>query len=271
MKAGGDQILCKYIAQRLSTDIITAPETSSRGTIRYTDANCHPPRRIRICKGDYVVTTISQRIASAYDRIAMDFAATNAAMPAELGMRLDRFLARLGPNARVLDVGCGAGRDMAWMEERGAHVTGVDISAGMLAQARTIVRGPLLQMDMCHLDFSSGSFDGVWCCASLLHLPKAQAPVALNEMRRILAERGVLYVGVQEGEGEAWESTTPYGAVERFFARYSQDEFVLLLSRNGFMIDELVCNEAPARTRLNVFATALPDANAEKGASGAID
>ena len=148
------------------------------------------------------MSTIGERIAAAYDRIAPDYAIINAAMPTNLATLGERFLARLGPNPCVLDVGCGVGRDMAWMEARGAQVTGIDLSAGMLDLARKTVCGPLLRMDMCRLALPMGQFDSVWCCASLLHVPKARAAEALVEMRCVLVPGGTLYLGLQEGEGE---------------------------------------------------------------------
>jgi len=198
----------------------------------------------------------AERVAAAYDRIAADYAVINAAMPPTLAELATRFLARLGPDARVLDVGCGAGRDMAWMEARGATVTGIDLSTGMLTRAREIVQGELLGMDMRHLDLPDGHFDGVWCCVSLLHLPKTQAPIALAEMRRVLVPGGTLYLGVQEGEGEAWESA-PYGSVERLFARYTSPGAETLLSNAGYAVIERGSSTAGARRWLNFLATAV--------------
>lgn len=152
----------------------------------------------------------------------------------ELGQSFLRFV---GPRGLVLDLGCGAGRDMAWMEAQGIAVVGADLSAGMLAQAQARVRGPLAQMDMRKLAFPTQCFQGVWCMASLLHLPKSEAPVALGEMRRVLTPGGALVLGLQEGEGEVWEPS-PYGPVDRFFARYSPDEAAALLGQAGLDVRE---------------------------------
>jgi ubiquinone/menaquinone biosynthesis C-methylase UbiE len=202
---------------------------------------------------------ISQRIAEAYDRIANDFARINAAMPDTLADCGHRFLSLIGPDARVLDVGCGAGRDKAWMEAQGTHVTGVDLSVGMLAQAHRRVRGELLQGDMRRLPFPNGAFAGVWCMAALLHLSKADAPAALAEMRCVLAPCGVLRLSLQEGEGETWEQVPYRGeAVERFFARYAHDEARALLQHAGFAILESSTGEAGDRRWLQFLARAAP-------------
>lgn len=198
---------------------------------------------------------IRQRIEAAYDQIAAAYAAADGNMQPNLIERGTRFLASIGPGARVLDIGCGAGRDMAWMEAHGFHITGVDLSAGMLAQARTIVQGELIQMDMGQLDFHPASFEGIWCNASLLHIPKAQVPAVLQQMRRVLVPTGKLHLSIQEGSGEKWE-VTRFG-VERFFARYTPEEMEELLSQNGFSIDEYYLDESGPRRWLNFLVTTM--------------
>jgi ubiquinone/menaquinone biosynthesis C-methylase UbiE len=196
----------------------------------------------------------TNRMQAAYDQIAEEFANVNANMPPELAADADLFLDLAGPGARLLDLGCGAGRDMAWLESQGATVVGSDLSAGMLAQARPRARGSLVQADMRRLPFKTGYLQGVWCCAALLHLPKADAPYALAEMRRVLAPAGALFLSIQEGIGEGWEPTTRYGEpIERFFARYRAEEMAMLLVESGFVIHD---HTAESRRWLDFMATA---------------
>ncbi|WP_165422912.1 class I SAM-dependent methyltransferase [Ktedonosporobacter rubrisoli] len=193
------------------------------------------------------------RLETAYDRIAQEYAERNHMVPPLIQMG-SRFLSRLRPGTRVLDVGCGDGLHMAWMEAQGFQVTGIDLSTGMLAQARARgVQGKLVQMDMCHLAFPPASFEGIWCCASLLHLPKAQAPMALDQLHRVLVPRGMLYLSIQEGEGEQWE-VTRFAEVERFFARYTSQEAKALLSQAGFSLDECHRDEAGPRQWISFLA-----------------
>ncbi|HEV2107801.1 MAG TPA: class I SAM-dependent methyltransferase [Thermomicrobiales bacterium] len=192
----------------------------------------------------------------AYDRIAADYAVRNAAMPPALIELGGRLLERTGPGARVLDAGCGVGRDMAWLEAHGARVIGVDISAGMLAEARTRASGPLLRLDMRSLAFADDSFDGVWCVASLLHLPKSDVPPTLAEFHRVLVPGGTIVLSLQHGAGEEWERD-PYGkGTRRFFARYSLGEATTLLTGAGFMVIERGSDVARARHWLSFLATA---------------
>ncbi|GAB3945958.1 hypothetical protein GCM10027614_38580 [Micromonospora vulcania] len=110
---------------------------------------------------------------------------------------------------------------------------GLDLSWGMLDFARTRTAAPLVQADMLRLPFPDAAFGAVWCSASLLHLPKALAPAALVEMRRVLRADGPLLASLQEGDGESWERWRGEEA-DRYFARYSGEESRALLVEAGF-------------------------------------
>ncbi len=84
------------------------------------------------------------------------------------------------------------------------------LSNEMLAQARMRVRGEVVQMDMCQLTFPAASFEGIWCCASFFHIPKAQATTALSQMQRVLIPEGMLYLSLLEGQDETWEEESRF-------------------------------------------------------------
>jgi ubiquinone/menaquinone biosynthesis C-methylase UbiE len=198
--------------------------------------------------------TINQRMAAAYDQVAAEFARQNAVVPDHFLEVGPRFLAQAGPGATILDLGCGAGRDLAWLSAQGADVVGADLSLGMLIQARRHGVGRLLRLDMRALPFPSGTFGGIWCSASLLHLPKRDALRALTEMHRVAVTGGPLMLTVQEGDSEGWEPA-PYGPVERFFARYRSDEIAVRLAEAGFVVTERHVEETPNRRWLRLLAT----------------
>lgn len=178
----------------------------------------------------------NQQIRTAYDQLAARYAEVNAAMPEEVIVAADQFLQMLPSVPHVLDVGCGHGRDAVWFEVHGCAVTSADLSFEMLAQACRIVQGPLIQADMQALSFQDATFDGLWCDAVLLHLPKHDAPRALEEFRRVLKSSGALFVSLQYGEGEAWESISYGQNISRFFARYTLEEAASLITGSGFFV-----------------------------------
>jgi SAM-dependent methyltransferase len=188
-----------------------------------------------------------------YDQIADQYAERYSVMPEilqELGTTL---LDHLPDKPTMLDAGCGNGRDMAWFESQGARVTGIDLSAGMLAQARPHVAGHLLEMDMASLSLPDSAFDAVWCMAALLHIPKSSVPDVLSEFRRVLNPNGVLVLGLQEGTSEAWEAGG-YESVERYFARYLPADVEGFLTSAGFDMVSLNRHRSSARVWLHVIA-----------------
>jgi ubiquinone/menaquinone biosynthesis C-methylase UbiE len=195
-------------------------------------------------------------VQNAYDRLAGLFAESNdGAMPTDLERLAQALVARCSAEASIVDIGCGTGRDMAWFEQHGLCATGVDLSEGMLAYARRAVRGSLVSADARALPFGNKSFDAVWCCASLLHLPRADAPLALREIRRVLKADAPLMLSMQEGRGDAWEPG--YGTdIERYFVRYGSEELEYMLAATGFSVVEKVRTVQPLRTWLAYLSVA---------------
>lgn len=165
-----------------------------------------------------------------------------------------RFVAHLRPGARILDVGCGMGRDVDQWQELGFDVTGIDRSGGMLAEARRRVSAPFVLADMRSLPFADGSFDALWVCASLLHLPQAQAPAVLEECRRVLGH-GHIFLALKGGQGERWVTSADDGQ-PYFFAYYHPAQIELLIEHAGFRVLEAWENPpGPGQTKpwLNVI------------------
>ena len=175
---------------------------------------------------------------SAYDQIAETYVTVNSDMPEAVVRLAHKLTEHVRPGARVIDVGCGCGRDMGWFEAQGIHVVGVDLSLAMLDWARCVTTGSLMLADMRRLALRDASFEGAWCSASLLHLPKREAPGALGAIRRILKPGGMLMLGVQEGDCECWEGGYVEGGM-RFFARYGRAEMEALLADAGFTVREI--------------------------------
>jgi len=171
------------------------------------------------------------RTGVTYDRIAARYAA-RVTYPLE--QELARFRQLVPAGGLVLDVGCGPGQYARALEARGLRVVGLDLSQGMLRQAQANGTPQLVGADMRCLPIADECADGCFACASLLHLPRAQAPQALLEFRRVLRPGGALYVGVKEGEGEKWVADQE--GQERFFAYYQLEEIDRLIQAAGFEV-----------------------------------
>jgi superfamily II DNA or RNA helicase/SAM-dependent methyltransferase/SOS-response transcriptional repressor LexA len=112
-----------------------------------------------------------------------------------------RFLAHLKPRAHILDAGCGSGRDAKAFAEAGYQVTAFDASA-KLARLATIHCGFEVAVRRFDDVEEVSAFDGIWCCASLLHVPMAALPSTLQRLWHALRPGGALYVSFKNGSGE---------------------------------------------------------------------
>ncbi|MGA3020509.1 MAG: class I SAM-dependent methyltransferase [Candidatus Micrarchaeales archaeon] len=166
-----------------------------------------------------------------YDKIARSYAEKYNTRN-YWGPQYDSFESLLkGP--KILDVGCGGGRDSLHFMEKNYEVTGIDFSSGMLKEAkRRVPNVRFIKMNMLNLEFPDASFDGIWCCASLLHIKKADVPEVLYGFSRVLKDDGVLFISVKEGEGEIIKKRDDGNTL--FFANYSQKEFLELIKGSGF-------------------------------------
>lgn len=154
---------------------------------------------------------------------------------------------------RLLDIGCGAGKDIPLLTSLGYTVTGVDLSAGQLDVARQHhPRTPFELASMLDLPFPDETFHAAWMVASLLHLPKAQAPLAIREARRILKPGGVIFITVKEGTGDMIPVTTRIGS--RSYSYWTHDELTGLLEEDGLAILDQASRNEDDVTWVSVWA-----------------
>ncbi len=140
---------------------------------------------------------------------------------------------------KILDIGCGPGRDAELFIKRGLDVTGIDLSESFISIASKNVPGArFIAMDVLELDFPDSSFDGVWSCASLIHLKKDDLPVALRKIHSVLKDEGILFVSLKEGEGEKRVLEPEFGGRPRFFSYYSKEDVKKLFESCDFHIIE---------------------------------
>ena len=148
----------------------------------------------------------------AADTFSVDFAATR-----------DRFLAGLAPGASILDLGCGAGRDTKAFLERGFLVTAADGSPELCALASVYTGIPVRRMLFSEL-IEQDAYDGVWACASLLHVPSAELPDIFRHVITALKPGGLFYTSFKYGTFEGERNG-------RYFTDFTEASFDAFLAR----------------------------------------
>jgi SAM-dependent methyltransferase len=143
----------------------------------------------------------------AYDLDAVAYVEASPTMPDSVRADIEEFAERLGPGARVLEIGSGGGRDARLMEELGLRVRRTDITPAFVALLREQgADADLLDPLVDDLSSPAGPYDAVWANASLLHVQRADLATVLARLAAVTRTGGVLRVSVKEGDGEGWST-----------------------------------------------------------------
>lgn len=134
-----------------------------------------------------------------YEQFAAEFFGSTVGV--DMAPIHQRFLALLTPGAHILDAGCGSGRDARAFSEAGFQVTAFDASAKLARLASDHCGFEVAVRRFEDVD-EVETFDGIWCCASLLHVPLAAMPATLDRLWRALRPGGSLFVSFKHGTGE---------------------------------------------------------------------
>ncbi len=139
---------------------------------------------------------------------------------------------RLLKGKYIIDVGCAFGRDTRHFVKNGFDVVGVDASKSMIDLAKKYVpKSKFYRKDMLVMRFNK-KFDGMWCCATVLHIKKKDVHRLLNNFKNLIKINGVLFISVKKGRGERYQ-IYPDGT-KRFLAYYSEKELRNVVNKNGF-------------------------------------
>jgi SAM-dependent methyltransferase len=134
-----------------------------------------------------------------------------------------RFFSKyLLPDFKILDLGCGSGRDSAYFSSLGYEVTAVDGSEELCKRVKVNYGINALCIKFEELSFVS-EFDAIWACASLLHVKKTDMPNVLAKVSAALKPGGVLYASFKYGNEERVSNG-------RFFNDYTENDLDELLT-----------------------------------------
>lgn len=133
------------------------------------------------------------------------------------------FTSRIKPNGKILDFGCGSGRDSLYFDSLGYDVTALDGSKEMCEITRNLCHIPVLEMYF--EDFiEENTYDGIWACASLLHLPVEEMIQVLNNLAASLKEEGYIYVSFKYGTFKGIRN-------QRYFLDMTEETFKSILTK----------------------------------------
>lgn len=157
---------------------------------------------------------------------------------------LDKFAALVKDKGSVCDIGCGPGHVARYLFGRGVNVCGLDLSQGMIDEARVLnPEIKFMQGNMMLLDFEDESLAGLTAFYSIIHIPREEVVDALMELRRVLKPNGILFLAFHIGEEslhleELWEEK-----INANFVFFQTDEMKNYLTKAGFEIVEAIERE----------------------------
>ncbi|MFN8497622.1 MAG: class I SAM-dependent methyltransferase [Anaerolineae bacterium] len=189
-------------------------------------------------------TETTDDLKASYDRIAAEYVAhiygELADKPLDRAL-LDRFADDVRGRGTVRDMGCGPGHVARYLHERGVDVIGVDLSPGMVAQARRLNPAiPFREGSMLALAEPDSAWAGMTAFYCIIHIGRDEVTAALREMRRVLRPGAPLLLAFHAGDevlrpDEMWGQPV---AIDFIF--YQPDAMVGYLTDAGFVAEEVI-------------------------------
>ena len=165
--------------------------------------------------------TDTEKTIEYYDKNAAAF--VGSTINADVTDLYKPFEELIPPGARILDLGCGSGRDSKYFVQHGYDVLALDPSPAMCGHTRSIVDIPVFQMKAEDMSFHN-EFDAVWACASLLHVPRDQQKKVMILIGKALKPEGICYCSWKYGDEERKDNG-------RHFTDYTERSLSNLLRR----------------------------------------
>lgn len=142
---------------------------------------------------------------------------------ADMSKIRERFESLMPKGAEVLDLGCGSGRDALAFADKGFCVTMMDPSKEMCERAEKLTGRPCVLARAQELD-ALEAFDGIWACASLIHVPETETVETYQKIAKALKPGGILFTTYKYGTGEKMRG-------ERFFYDMTEDSLKAIIGQ----------------------------------------
>ena len=162
---------------------------------------------------------------------------------ADMSEQYKRFLPLVREQARILDVGSGSGRDACYFQKKGYQVTALEPSKNPCREVRKVFSGKIVCSDIQSYQ-PEQRFDGIWACASFLHLQEKEVLSFFEKINLCLNDNGIIYLSGKNGipTGEAADG--------RFFLEFTEQliEKILVVNER-IKLDQLWYTEDVSRRK----------------------
>lgn len=173
---------------------------------------------------------------ASYQATAKEFA-QNVADLAPIGS-IGKFIKLLPSEAKIIDIGCGSGRDAKIFTNAGMDVLGIDFCPNLIEIAEAYAPLANFQlMDIETMNLPPATFNGAWAACSLGHIPKNMILDVLKQIHILLKEHGYFYLALKKGTGEVLEKDARYsGNHQKFWSFFAESELKNYLESARFKI-----------------------------------
>ena len=157
-----------------------------------------------------------------YNKNALEF--YNNTVSVDMTQMCEEFIKLVKPEGKILDAGCGSGRDTLFFLSRGLQVVSIDASDEMVRLSSELTGQKTIKMQFQEMEFVE-EFDGVWACASLLHVNRSEIDDVIEKISRNLKHDGIFYASFKYGEEEVMRNS-------RLFNSYNENTLKNLFEKH---------------------------------------
>ena len=157
-----------------------------------------------------------------YNKHAEEFTAST--FEVDMESLYQPFLAELPEGARILDVGCGSGRDTLAFKKKGYQVDAIDYSEELVKKASRLTGIPIKLKSFYEVD-DYEAYDGIWACASLLHCERTRLKEVIGKLVSALKPNGVLYMSFKYGNGDREKDGRQFTDLDEVQAKALLEQF----------------------------------------------